>query len=62
MAIGDNFNDLEMLQYAQIGVAMGNATPEVKAIADWVTIDVEEDGVAIAIQKFLLSWEGLTQS
>ena len=54
MAIGDNFNDLEMLQYAEIGVAMGNAPPEVQAIADWVTIDVEEDGVAIAIQKFLL--------
>jgi len=54
MAIGDNFNDLEMLRYAEIGVAMGNAPPEVQAIADWVTIDVEEDGVAIAIQKFLL--------
>lgn len=57
MAIGDNFNDLEMLQYAEIGVAMGNAPPEVQAIADWVTIDVEEDGVAIAIQKFLLGNE-----
>ena len=44
-----------MLRYAEIGVAMGNAPPEVQAIADWVTIDVEEDGVAIAIQKFLLS-------
>ncbi|MFM7440546.1 MAG: Cof-type HAD-IIB family hydrolase [Snowella sp.] len=54
MAIGDNFNDLEMLRYAEIGVAMGNAPLEVQAIADWVTIDVEEDGVAIAIQKFLL--------
>jgi Cof subfamily protein (haloacid dehalogenase superfamily) len=57
MAIGDNFNDLEMLKYAEIGVAMGNAPPEVQAIADWVTIDVEEDGVAIAIQKFLLGNE-----
>ena len=54
MAIGDNFNDLEMLQYAEIGIAMGNAPAEVQAVADWVTIDVEEDGVAIAIQKFLL--------
>ena len=57
MAIGDNFNDLEMLRYAEIGVAMGNAPPEVQAIADWVTIDVEEDGVAIALQKFLLGNE-----
>ena len=57
MAIGDNFNDLEMLRYAEMGVAMGNAPPEVQAIADWVTIDVEEDGVAIAIQKFLLGNE-----
>ncbi len=54
MAIGDNFNDLEMLRYAQIGVAMGNAPQAVQEIADWVTVDVEEDGVAIAIQKFLL--------
>ena len=55
MAIGDNFNDGEMLRYAQIGVAMGNAPEAVKSMADWVTVDVEEDGVAIAIQKFLLS-------
>jgi hydroxymethylpyrimidine pyrophosphatase-like HAD family hydrolase len=54
MAIGDNFNDLEMLRYAEMGVAMGNAPPEVQSIANWVTIDVEEDGVAIALQKFLL--------
>jgi Cof subfamily protein (haloacid dehalogenase superfamily) len=54
MAIGDNFNDVEMLQYAGVGVAMGNAPEGVQAIADWVAPDVEEDGVAIAIQKFLL--------
>jgi hypothetical protein len=55
MAIGDNFNDVEMLRYAHIGVAMGNAPEAVQQIADWVTVDVEEDGVAIAIQKFLLT-------
>lgn len=54
MAIGDNFNDVEMLQYAGLGVAMGNAPEGVRAIANWVAPDVEEDGVAIAIQKFLL--------
>lgn len=54
MAIGDNFNDLEMLQYAGIGVAMGDAPAGVKAEADWVAPDVEQDGAAIAIEKFLL--------
>ncbi len=54
MAIGDNFNDVEMLQYSGLGVAMGNAPQEVQACANWVTDDVEDDGVAIAIQRFLL--------
>ena len=55
MTIGDNFNDFEMLQYAGIGVAMGNAPDGVQAIAQWVAPNVEQDGVAIAIEKFLLS-------
>lgn len=55
MGIGDNFNDLEMLQYAGIGVAMGNAPSGVKAIADWIAPDVEEDGVAAAITQLVLS-------
>jgi Cof subfamily protein (haloacid dehalogenase superfamily) len=55
MAIGDNFNDLEMLEYAGIGVAMGNAPTDVQAIAQWVAPSVEKDGVAVAIEKFLLS-------
>lgn len=55
MTIGDNFNDLEMLQYAGIGVAMGNAPEGVQAIANWVAPSVEVDGVATAIEKFLLS-------
>lgn len=54
MAIGDNFNDLEMLEYAGIGVAMGDAPPEVQAIADWIAPSVEADGAAIAIEEFLL--------
>ncbi|MBW4671068.1 MAG: Cof-type HAD-IIB family hydrolase [Cyanomargarita calcarea GSE-NOS-MK-12-04C] len=54
MTIGDNFNDVEMLQYAGIGVAMGNAPSEVKAIASWVAPDVEKNGVAVAVEKFLL--------
>ncbi|MBW4558606.1 MAG: Cof-type HAD-IIB family hydrolase [Trichormus sp. ATA11-4-KO1] len=55
MTIGDNFNDLEMLEYAGIGVAMGNAPAGVQAIAQWVAPSVEEDGAAQAIKKFLLS-------
>ena len=54
MTIGDNFNDLEMLEYAGIGVAMGNAPEEVQAIATWVAPSVEKDGAATAIEKFLL--------
>jgi hypothetical protein len=54
MAIGDNFNDVEMLDYAGIGVAMGNAPSDVQAIAQWVAPSVEQNGVAAAIEKFLL--------
>ncbi|MDZ8184309.1 MAG: Cof-type HAD-IIB family hydrolase [Nostoc sp. ChiSLP02] len=54
MAIGDNFNDLEMLEYVGFGIAMGNAPVPVQAIAQWVAPSVDEDGVAVAIEKFLL--------
>lgn len=54
MTIGDNFNDVEMLAYAGVGVAMGDAPPEVRKIADWVAPGVEEDGVAAAIDRFIL--------
>ncbi|MEH2114961.1 Cof-type HAD-IIB family hydrolase [Nostoc sp.] len=54
MAIGDNFNDVEMLEYVGLGVAMGNAPVGVQAIAQWVAPSVEEDGAAVAIEKFLL--------
>lgn len=53
MAIGDNFNDLEMLEYAGLGVAMGNAPTDVQAIANWVAPSVEEDGAAVAIEAFI---------
>lgn len=54
MAIGDNFNDLEMIEYAGIGVAMGNAPDAVQAIAQWVAPSVEIDGAAAAIEEFVL--------
>jgi Cof subfamily protein (haloacid dehalogenase superfamily) len=54
MAIGDYFTDIEMLEYAGIGVAMGNSPAEVKASADWVTTSIEEDGVARAVERWIL--------
>lgn len=54
MTIGDNFNDVEMLEYAGLGVAMGDAPADVKAIAQWVAPSVEEDGAAAAIEAFIL--------
>ena len=54
LAIGDHLNDLEMIQAAGMGIAMGNALPEVKAIANWVTDSVRQDGVASALRKFVL--------
>ncbi|MGI6038072.1 MAG: Cof-type HAD-IIB family hydrolase [Limnochordia bacterium] len=53
MAIGDSFNDLEMIKYAGIGVAMANAPQEVKEVADYVTRSNGEAGVAYALDCFL---------
>jgi len=55
MAIGDNFNDLEMLAYAGIGIAMGDAPAPVQEAANCVAPSVEEDGVVWAIEKFILA-------
>lgn len=52
MAFGDGGNDMDMLRHAGIGVAMGNARPEVQACADYVTATVDEDGVAKALRHF----------
>ena len=54
MAVGDSFNDLEMLQTVGHGVAMGNAEPEVQAAARYITASNEEDGLAKAIEKYVL--------
>lgn len=54
MAIGNDFTDIEMLRYAGVGVAMGNAPVAVKASADWVTTTIEKDGVARAIERWIL--------
>lgn len=52
MAFGDGGNDITMLEYAAIGVAMGNAKDEVKAHADYVTSHVEQDGIYNALKHF----------
>ena len=52
MAFGDGINDLEMLQAAGIGVAMGQGRDEVKAIADYITNSVEKDGIVSALKAF----------
>ncbi|MGC3946087.1 MAG: Cof-type HAD-IIB family hydrolase [Chryseolinea sp.] len=57
MAFGDNFNDVEMLREAGIGVAVENAIDEAKAIADEITAAGEADGVALSLERhFGLSW------
>lgn len=54
LAIGDGENDIEMIELAGIGVAMGNATPHLKAVADYITGTNDEAGVAQAIERFAL--------
>ena len=52
VAIGDADNDREILQTAGLSVAMGNASDDIKQLADFVTLDNDSDGVAVAIEKF----------
>lgn len=54
MACGDGGNDLAMIQMAGLGVAMANGAPRVKAAADVVTLDNNHDGVAAAIETYVL--------
>ena len=55
IAIGDNFNDIDMIQFAGLGIAMGNAPDIVKKYADEITSSNDEDGVAEAISKYIIS-------
>ncbi len=54
MAFGDSYNDLDMIRFAGMGIAMGNAPEEIKRQADYITGTNNNDGVAEAIEKFLL--------
>ncbi|MGN0507483.1 MAG: Cof-type HAD-IIB family hydrolase [Lachnospiraceae bacterium] len=51
---GDGFNDITMIEYAGLGVAMANAREEVLAAADYVTASNDENGILQVIQKFIL--------
>ncbi|GGE26849.1 Cof-type HAD-IIB family hydrolase [Sphingobacterium cellulitidis] len=52
MAFGDGGNDITMLNHVNLGIAMGNANPEVKQIADYVTNDVDDNGIWNALKHF----------
>lgn len=54
MAIGDSGNDRSMIEWAGVGVAMGNATDDAKAVADYVAPAIEDDGAAEAVERFCL--------
>ena len=53
-AAGDSYNDLPLLKVCGLGIVMGDAPDELKALADYVAPTVEEDGLALAIEEFLL--------
>jgi hydroxymethylpyrimidine pyrophosphatase-like HAD family hydrolase len=55
IAIGDNYNDIDMIQYAALGIAMGNAPDKVKLSADDVTLTNDENGVAESIKKYIIN-------
>ncbi len=54
IAVGDGYNDVSMIEYAGLGVAMANAPQDIKDLADYVTLSNDEDGVADVIYKFVL--------
>ena len=55
LAIGDNYNDLDMLQFAGTGVVMGNADEALKQMGFYLTASNDEDGVAAALERFVLA-------
>ncbi len=54
MAIGDNINDRKMIEEAGKGIVMGGSTPKVSEVADYITLDCNNEGVAKAIEKFIV--------
>lgn len=62
VAVGDGYNDFPLLMACGLKFAMGNAVDELKAIADFVAPSVDDDGLAVIIEKFLLPMVGKTSS
>ena len=65
IAFGDEMNDLELVAESGIGVAMGNAVPEIKQVADRVTLTNDEDGVAVVLEELLrggLGWSPFSRA
>ncbi len=56
MAIGDQDNDTTMVAWAGVGVAMGNGSPATRAAANWIAPSIDQDGAAVAIERFVLGW------
>lgn len=54
IGVGDGYNDFSLLMACGLRIAMGNAVPELKAIADFIAPSIDEDGVAVVIEKFVL--------
>ena len=54
IAVGDSYNDLSMIKFAGLGVAMGNAPDDIKQVADHITDTNMNDGVAKVVEEFLL--------
>ena len=52
MAIGDSDNDIDMLKFVNVGVAMGNGNDDIKKIADYITSDINDNGIEKALQHF----------
>lgn len=52
IAFGDGRNDIEMIEETGLGIAMGNAVPELKSVAKYVTANIEEEGIAAACKHF----------
>lgn len=59
IACGDGYNDLSMIRFAGLGIAMANAAKDIQSEADFVTLSNEEDGVAHVIERFILSPENM---
>ena len=55
IACGDGYNDLSMIEFAGLGVAMENAVLPVRNAADYITLSNNEDGIAHVVEKFMLS-------